>query len=173
MPRRSTILKRERAAKPPKAAPRLPVRLEVPPVPLPEAERLAAFLLELSTSLTSDLVAQDADQNWIRATKLMRKRSARLGRLLQTTRLRHSIDTEARRRAVQDDLLDRQAAHVATLEAIASKGDTWRDRVHRALRLVKVLHGPINAAIPPRPVVSGDPSAARAIGTFREENEEC
>lgn len=172
MPRRSTILKRERAAKPPKAAPRLPVRLEVTPVPLPEAERLAAFLLELSASLTSDLVAQDADPNWIRATKLMRKRSARLGRLLQTTRLRHSIDTEARRRAVQDDLLDRQAAHVATLEAIASKGDSWRARVHRALRLVKVLHGPINAAIPPRPVVSGDPSAARAIGTFREENEE-
>lgn len=170
MPRRSTILKRERAAKTPKAAPRLPVHLEVAPVPLPETERLAAFLLELSTSLVGDLVAQNSDPSWIRAAKLMRKRSGRLGRLLQTNRLRNAIENEVHRRAVQADLLDREAVHVAALEAIASTGETWKEKVGRALRSVSILNRSLNQAAQESSLVPGDPAAAHAVGVFREEH---
>ena len=169
MPRRSTILKRERAAKAPKAAPKLPIKLVAKPIVKTEPEEIAEFLRGLARALLADMEESDhAPEEWRKAIKLVGKKADRLCRLVYKERIRHLVDTEVRRRAVSCDLLDREACHTATIEAIASTDDSWKVRVQKALRSVQVLNGGLNQSVENlNTTIPGDPTAAKQVSEFR------
>lgn len=174
MPRRSTILKRERSVKAIKAAPRLPVRLVTKAVEPTECQEIVTFLEGITGAIVANMKevqeeGGEVNDDWLRAVELANEKATRLCRLISSHHMRYKVDKEITRRAIKSELLDREAMHTAALEAIASTSDPWKVRVQKALRAVHLFTHGQNAYVADKEkmTIPGDPTSTLAVVAVR------